>query len=203
MAAQANDAQSAIDVLRAENERLSGVVTKLTSERDKSHSSHESVSKEFADFKKSVGDPEAHKARVTELEQKLRTVTHKAEFAKIAKAANAHEDAIDDLFALSGYTPAKDDVDAKALKELVESLKEKKGYAFAAEAAAEPATGRVSEVITPGAKPIPGQGRGLSHDPGKAGIKLTRQQLSDPKFMLDPKNKEIIKSAAQNGRLAI
>jgi hypothetical protein len=202
MAQQPNESQSAIDVLKADNDRLNAQVAKLTSERDKAHGSHEASVKELAELKKQVGDPEAHKARVAELEQKLRTVTHKAEFARLAKAANAHDDAIDDLFTLSGYTPAKDDIDPKALQAIVDDLKQKKAYAFAAQATETEGT-RVSESITPGAKVIPGAGRGTSHNPATSGIKLTRAQLMDPKFMLDPKNKELIKAAATGGRLAM
>lgn len=204
MATQTSDAQSAIDVLRGENERLSKELTAVTSQRDKALANHEASTKELAEFKKTVGDPEASKAKVAELEGKLRTVTHKAEFAKLAKAAGAHEDAIDDLYQLSGYTAAKDEIDAKALGSLVEDLKGKKAYAFAPPA--EEGTGRTVDAAatpaTPQLKAIPGGGRGQGHNPGNTGIKLTRAQLADPKFMLDPRNKELIADAAKNKRFA-
>ncbi len=202
MATPASDAQSAIDVLKADNDRLNAQVAKLTSERDKAHSSHEASTKELADFKKLVGDPEAHKARVTELEQKLRTVTHKGEFRKLAEDAGAKREAIDDLFQLSGYNPTKDEIDPKALNDLLGELKKSKAYAFNAEEAAADTQGRVLGDVQPALKAIPGDGRGRSHNPASSGIKITAAMRADPKFMLDPKNKEIIADAIKNKRFA-
>jgi hypothetical protein len=57
-----------------------------------------------------------------------------------------------------------------------------------------------SDSITPTRPAAPAQGRGGAHQPAKSGVVLTRAQMADPKFMLDPRNKEIIQSAAREHR---
>ena len=202
MASSTNDAQSAIDVLKSENERLTKELGKATSQADAHKAELVKLQAIHDDLKKQVGDPEAHKARAEELQGKLRTLTHKAEFAKVAKAHGAREEAIDNLYQLSGYKADKDDVDTKSFESLLGTLKETRGYAFA-EAKAE-GEGRVIEGAagTHGQqfKPIPGAGRGRQHDTAKTGITLTKEQMMDPKFMLNPANKEVIADAAKNRR---
>jgi hypothetical protein len=195
-----SDTQTAIDILKAENERLSGLVGTLTSERDKHKGDHETASKERDTLKAQVGNPDEHRKRADELEHKLRVVTHKAEFSKIAEDAGVHRDMIDDLFELSGYKPAKDEIDPKAFHDLIGDMKKSKPRYFAdpAQQAAAAAAGHYDPKVQ---RTVPGSGRGASHDPSKAGITLTRAQMADPKFMLDKRNKEIIQSAVREGRV--
>jgi hypothetical protein len=192
-----NETQTAIDVLKADNERLTGLVSTLTSERDK----HKA---DLAAAKAAGADHESHKKRADELEVKYRGLLHRQEFAKVAKAAGAREEALDDLYTLSGYSPEKDEVDPKAFDAIVTELKASKAYAF--EAPAAEGTTRTSAAATNGApatKPVPGAGRGAAHQPATTGITITKAQLADPKFMLNPANKELIQSAAKEHRILI
>jgi len=197
MATSTSDAQSAIDILKADNERLNGEIAKLTSARDKHKSDHDIAAKELAELRKQQGDPEAHKKRADELEHKLRVLSHQREFDRIAKAAGAKEKALDALWKISAYEPAKDEIDADALEKLVTSLKETADYAFEA-----PAAGGQTTPPPPATKPVPGAGRGGAHQPSQSGITLTRAQMADPKFMLDPANKEVIQEAAKAHRFS-
>ncbi len=192
-----SDTQTAIDILKAENERLTGLTSTLTSERDKWKGDHDTTAKERDQLKAQVGNPDEHRKRADELEHRLRVVTHKAEFSKIAEDAGVHRDMIDDLFDLSGYKPSKDEVDPKAFHDLVSEMKKSRPRYFADPAAAAAA----GQQTTQAARTVPGSGRGASHDPSNAGITLTRAQMADPKFMLDKRNKEMIQSAVREGRV--
>jgi seryl-tRNA synthetase len=200
--AQTSDSQSAIDVLRGESERLVKELAKATSASDKYKADHDTLSATHAELKKQSGDIEAHKKRADEALQELRTLRHKQAFAQVAKAAGAKEDALDDLFTLSGYKAEKDDVDAKAFDGLVEELKVKKSYAFAEEKQAAEGTGKVIDAAANGTqlKPVPAAGRGTTHAPSKSGITLTKDLLQDPKFMLDKTNQTAIIEAAKARR---
>ncbi len=192
----ANETQTAIDVLKADNERLTGLVSTLTSERDK----HKT---DLAAAKAAAPDHEAHKKRADELEVKYRGLLHKQEFAKVAKAAGAREEALDHLYTISGYTPEKDEVDPKAFDGLVTELKTSMAYAFEAPAVEGTRTAAAATNGAPATKPVPGAGRGAAHNPSTTGIQITRAQLADPKFMLNPANKELIQSAAKEHRIQI
>jgi hypothetical protein len=197
--AAASDTQTAIDILKADNERLNSVVTTLTGERDKYKGDHTAAAKELEQLRSQVGNPDEHRKRADELQQKLRVVTHKAEFSKIAEAAGVHRDVIDDLFQLSGYQPAADDVDPKTLNDLVGELKKAKPRYFADPA--QQGTAATQAAAQQTQRPIPGAGRGASHDPTRTGSQITRAQLADPSFMLNKKNKDVIKDAIKNGRV--
>jgi hypothetical protein len=194
-----SDTQTAIDILKAENERLTGMVSTLTSERDKFKGDHDSAAKERDQLRTQVGNPDEHRKRADELEQKYRMLRHRQEFSRVAEASGVHRDVIDDLFDLSGYQPEKDDVDPKVFSDLLGELKAKKPRYFADPADASKAAAQ--QTTQQQQRHIAGAGRGGSHDPVKAGISVTRAQLADPKFMLNPKNKAIIASAAKEGRI--
>jgi hypothetical protein len=204
MPAPASDTQTAIDILKAENERLSGLVTTLTGERDTHRNALEPLTRERDSLKAQVGNPDEHRKRADDLQQKLRVMTHKEVFAKRARESGAREKAIDHLYQISGYVADKDDVDATAIDAAIAKLKVDADYAFSsAEEMVE--TRAVAGSIVPGteqaARTPPAVGRGGGHDPSKSGIRLTKQQLADPKFMLDPRNKEVILAAAKASRV--
>ena len=197
--ANVSEIQTAIDILKVENERLTGLTSTLTSERDTHKREHESAAKERDQLKAQVGTPDEHRKRADELEHKLRVVNHKAEFSKIAEDAGVHRDMIDDLFALSGYNPSRDEVDPKAFHDLMSEMKKSRPKFFA-DPAAEAANGQVA---TQTARQVPGAGRGTSHDATRSGILLTRDQMADPEFMLNPRNKDVIKAAAKEQRVQL
>ena len=198
----ASESQTAIDVLKADNDKLNAKVASLTSDRDKWKGDAEGHSKRIAELEKSAGDPEGHKKKVEELSAQLRTITHKTAFAKAAKAADAHEDDIDDLFTLSGYKAEKDDIDEKVIGDLVADLKTKKPRFFQQQSSGQQSTtSQSTQSITPGQqRSIPGAGRGGAAGAAGTGTMLTRANMADPKFMLNPNNKALIADAAANGR---
>jgi hypothetical protein len=146
------------------------------------------------------------KAENARLQGEIRTDRHKAAFTKLAKAAGVREKAVDAVYQLSGWKAEKDQVDEAAMQTAIDGLKESADFAF------EPDPGDTDTLldasgsdrtITPSPKPVPGSGRGGAHQPSKSGIILTRDHLADPKFMLDPKNKELIQSAAAEKRIRL
>lgn len=130
--------------------------------------------------------------RVKELETEVRTLRHRGAFDRLAKARGAADEDLDDLFALSGYKAEGDAVDEKALGKLLDEQvahPARKKYFAAAEGDAG------DERPAPGAKePPPDVGRGKRGD-GKGTVYVTREQLADPKWALDPKNAEIRRTA--------
>jgi hypothetical protein len=206
VATATSDTQTAIDILKAENERLPGLVSTLTSERDKAVTGLASTTTERDALKAQVGNPDEHRQRADKAEAALRTVIHKGEFARAAEAANVHRDMIDDLFNLSGYKAEKDEVDPKAFDTILSDAKANRKRFFA-----DPAQQQQTQTDTQQSaaertqqrdrRPIPGQDRGTTHKLAASGIRVTRAQLADPRFKLDPRNKDVIKAAASEGRV--
>lgn len=69
---------------------------------------------------------------------KLREVNHRGVFDKLAKTHGANDQALNDLYAVSGYKPEADDVDEESLSALVQQTLESKPY-FKAQEASKPA----------------------------------------------------------------
>lgn len=145
--------------------------------------------------------------RVAELEGQLRTLKHRSAFDRAAKLAGVKEEDLDDLFSLSGYRAEGEEPDAKTIGRLIDDAKahpsRKRYFAEAegegqAEGAAE-GQGDAKPAQAPARKePPPDAGRGKRGD-GKGTVYLTREQLADPKFMLDPRNRDLIKGAKVKG----
>lgn len=152
--------------------------------------------------------------RVKELESELRTLRHRRAFDRLAKERGASDDVLDDLFEVLKYRADKDDPDELAIGKLLDEAKEHKGRSrfFAAPSADddddqadddEPGSrfgdrGRERKAEPPARKPGTDPGRGGRSRP-EDGPSLTRDQLSDPKFMLDPRNAERIRNARIRG----
>ena len=148
-------------------------------------------------------DTEPLKVENERLKGEIRTDRHKAAFSRIAKESKVKEKAVDALFQLSGWKTDSDKVNEDAMREAIEGLREAHDYAFDAEAESGDPDREDDRVITPGSKPVPGAGRGKPHQPAKSGIVIGPKELADPKFMLNPKNKELIQSAAKEGRIRL
>jgi hypothetical protein len=147
--------------------------------------------------------------QVVELKGQIRQRDHRDVWRELAKEAGVKPKAVDRLFQLSGWKADADAVDRKAMAAALEGLRESDDYAFepVSEGDGEGQGGsgqRAAEKpVTPGERPVPGGGRGKPHNPSKSGVVLTKNQLADPKFMLDPRNKDIIQSAAKEGRFRL
>ncbi len=147
-------------------------------------------------------DGDAIRAENVKLKQDARNRSHGDIFKRLAKDAGADERGLDDLYSLSGWKAEKDEADEDAIKKLVEDIKAKKPLYFPETEDGLPLTDRQSADEKP-VKRVAGGDRGGSHDKTKSGIRLTASNLADPTFMLNPKNKELILSAAKEGRIRL
>jgi hypothetical protein len=156
------------------------------------------------------GKPE-DKARIVELEAAARDRTHFDKFADLAKAANAKPKALKQLYRDAkdrGYQTDGEEVDEKAIQTVLARLKTDVDYAFDPEPADTTTAAREASRPTSRTKygldvegPImPGGGRSGERNKGADGTIITQEMRADPKFMLDPKNRELIHDAAISGR---
>lgn len=138
--------------------------------------------------------------RVKELEGELRTLRHRRAFDRLAKERGAADDVLDDLFDLLKYKADKDDPDEDAIaKMLDDAAKHRARSRFFAEWDGDDDEGDEEEERTPPRREAPVDGgRGGRHRP-EGSVAITREQLADPKFMLDPRNAARIKNAKIKG----
>jgi hypothetical protein len=143
------------------------------------------------DLEKQVLNPDAKDKKIAELQGSIRTGKHKARFAELAKEAGAPDSAIADLYELSKHKAETDEPDDEVLKGLVETAKTERAYVFT--------SSTTTTDTKPAPKVPPGQGRGGANNGGDGTI-ITAEQRADPKFMLNPANREVIQAAAKEGR---
>jgi chorismate mutase len=195
---------TALEVLQKQVESLTGQLQTLTSERDEYRDAVVEISAERDSLKTA---PDAA-TRIAELEASIRDRTHFDKFAELAKGAKAKDAALKHLWQVSGYKAEADDIDERALQSLVAKLKQDADYAFdpepsdttkAAQDAARP-TSRTKYGLDIGSAAEPAGGGRASRNQGADGTIVTQEMRADPKFMLDPKNRELIRDAAIGGR---
>ena len=196
------DDVTALSILQGQVTSLTAQLQTLTSERDEYRDALTEVSTE-RDSLRTAPDA-AH--RIAELEASIRDRTHFDKFAELAKAAKAKDAALKHLWQVSGYKAEADDIDEKALQGLVARLKTEADYAFdpedepryqgrqrdLADQVRHRSTGSTSRSPAGGGRSIRNQ--------GGDGTIVTQEMRADPKFMLDPKNRELITAAAKEGR---
>ena len=195
---------TALDVLQRQVETLTAQLQTLTSERDEYRDALTEVVAERDSLKTA---PDAA-SRIAELEASIRNRTHFDRFAELAKGAKAKDAALKHLWQVSGYKAEADDIDEKALQSLVAKLKSEADYTFDPEpsdttkAAQEAArsTSRTKYGLDIGSANEPAGGGRASRNQGADGTIVTQEMRADPKFMLDPKNRELIRDAALGGR---
>jgi chorismate mutase len=198
---------SALTVLERQVESLTAQLQKLTSERDEYRDALTEVASERDNLKMT---PDAS-VRIAELEASIRDRNHFDKFAELARGAHAKDKALKQLWRDAkdrGYQLETDDIDDKALQAAVAQLKTEVDYAFDPEPT--DVTKAIQEIprVTSRTKygldvegPIvPGGGRSADRNKGADGTIVTQEMRADPKFMLDPKNRELIKDAALGGR---
>ena len=194
---------TALDVLQRQVDSLTAQLQTLTSERDEYRDALTEVASERDGLK---AKPDAA-TRISELEASLRDRAHFDKFAELAKGAKAKDAALKHLWRVSGYKAEADDIDDQALRSLVARLKTEADYAFDpeptdnAKAAREAArtTSRTKYGLEMTEAPPAGGGRS-GRNQGGDGTIVTQEMRADPKFMLDPKNRELITAAAKEGR---
>ena len=142
----------------------------------------------------------------------LRDRNHFDKFAELASASKAKAKALKQLWReakAAGYEPDSDEVNEKALQTVVAHLKTASDFAFdpetedatkAAQENARKPTSRTKYGLDVDGPITPGGGRTAERNKGADGTIVTQEMRADPKFMLDPKNKELIRDAALGGR---
>ena len=198
---------TALDILQGQVTSLTAQLQTLTSQRDEYRDALETITSERDGLKSQVSNPDAQAARIAELEGTIRDQAHYEKFSGLAKQSHAKDTALKHLWQVSGYKAETDVIDEKALQSLVAKLKTEADYAFDPEptdvtkAAQEAArvTSRTKYGLDMSDQPPAGGGR-QERNKGADGTIITQEMRADPKFMLDPRNKEIIRDAAIGGR---
>jgi len=203
---------TALDILQKQVESLTTQLEKITGERDEYRDSLKTIASERDDLQARVAQPDAQADRIAELEGTIRDRAHYDKFAELATASKAKAKALKSLWrdaqTIAGYKVEGDEIDDKALQTVVAKLKAEVDYAFdpeesvnvtATREAARP-TSRTKYGLDIGTATEPAGGGRASRNQGGDGTIVTQEMRADPKFMLDPRNKEIIRDAAIGGR---
>ncbi len=197
---------SALAILQ---EQIKNLTTQVTELRELNSEAYKTIDEHVAKIGILEAKPEAS-ARIAELEASIRDRDHFAEFSKMALESKAKAKALRQLWRDAkdrGYEATGDEPDEKALQAAVARLKSEVDYAFdpetdatttAAREAARPTSRTKYGLEMRGEEPA-GAGRS-ERNKGADGTIVTQEMRADPKFMLDPKNRELIRDAALGGR---
>jgi hypothetical protein len=213
---------TALDILKGQVESLTKQLLESNSQRDEYRDALSEISGERDTLKSKVASPDAQAARIAELEGTIRDRAHYDKFAELATASKAKAKALKSLWrdaqTLAGYKVEGDEIDDHALQTVVAKLKTEVDYAFDPEesgnvTAAHPAspdgspgaraarpTSRTKYGLDIGSATEPAGGGRASRNQGIDGTIVTQEMRADPRFMLDPKNKQLIGDAAREGR---
>ena len=200
-----DDDNSAISILKEQIGNLTSQLQALTSERDEYRDALDEISKERDRLKAQVQDPGDVAKENAALKQQIRDRTAYDKFAELAKQAGAKEAATKHLWKLAEYQADKDEPDEHKLAELLDGLKAEADYAFEP-AETDPAAAKAAEIakarsgLELRSTPAPAGGGRSARNQGGDGTIVTAEMRADPKFMLNPKNKELIAAAAREGR---
>jgi len=203
---------TALDILQRQVESLTAQLEKITGERDEYRDSIKILGAERDELQSQVSSPDAQAARIANLEASIRDRNHFDKFAELAKGARAKDKALRQLWRDAkdrGYKPESDDVDEKALQAAVAQLKSEVDYAFdpssdsgelRVASGEKRETSRTKYGLDVGSAEQAAGGGRANRNQGADGTIVTQEMRADPKFMLDPKNREIIRDAAIGGR---
>jgi len=206
-----DDDNTAISILKEQITNLTSQLQSLTSERDEYRNSVSQLEAERDKLKAKVQDPGDIARENAELKQSIRDRTAYDKFAELAKRSGAKDGAVKHLWKLAEYQADKDEPDDQKLAQLIDGLRADADYAFnspeppnmreareAAERQTREWSGKKHGLPAPTESPA-GGGRSARHQGGDGTI-VTAEMRADPKFMLDPKNKQLIGDAAREGR---
>jgi len=204
----ASGEDQALKILQGQVESLTAQLQTLTSERDEYRDALSEVASERDSLKTQISSPDELTAELGQLKQQIRDRSHFDKFAELAKAAKAKEAALKHLWQVSGVKAEADEPDEKALADVVKRLKTEADYAFdpdenattkAAQEAARVTSRTKYGLEIRGEEPPAGGGRSARNQGGDGTI-VTAEMRADPKFMLEPRNKQLIGDAAREGR---
>jgi len=198
----------ALKILQGQVESLTAQLQTLTSERDEYRDALSEVASERDSLKTQISSPDELTAELAQLKGQIRDRAHFDKFAELAKGDKAKEAAVKHLWKLADYKAEADEPDEAALKGILKRLKTEADYAFdpeehdstrtAREAAEREWSGKKHGLPVPQTAPA-GGGRSARNQGGDGTI-VTAEMRADPKFMLDPRNKQLIGDAAREGR---
>jgi glutamate synthase domain-containing protein 2 len=202
------DETSAIEVLTQQLAAAQQQISSLQQERSALENALADTGSERDALAEHMNNPDTMAERITELESLIRDRDHFDKFAELAKGAKAKDAALRHLWQVSGYKAEADEIDEVELKTLVSALKRDVAYAFDddesshvadAREAARPSNSRTKYGLELRGEAAAGAGRAARNE-GADGTIVTQEMRADPKFMLDPKNRELIRDAAAQGR---
>ncbi len=201
----ASGEEQALKILERQVESLTAQLQTLTSERDEYRDALAEISTDRDALKSQIGNPDEIAAELAQVKQQVRDRNHFDRFAEIAKGDHAKEAALKHLWKISDYKAEADEPDEAALKGIVKKLRAEADYAFDPKVADTTTAKAVREnsrtkygLEMKGEEPS-GGGR-AERNKGADGTIVTAEMRADPKFMLDPRNREIIRDAALGGR---
>ena len=114
--------------IQKRKERHRGTIAELTSvklELEKSNSEKEALKKDLDGLKNSPNDL---KEKLEKAEKGLREMKHKGIFNKVANHLKVREDALEDVYKLSGYSPDAEEPDEKSITEFLSKFVESKKF---------------------------------------------------------------------------
>lgn len=163
--------------IAAGRQKFKAAATSLAKQRDALKSELDKTKAEL-DAMKANGDTEGLRARITELEQEKKLARHQAAFNRVAKSKGVVEEALDDLWTLSGYQAESEEPSEAAIGKLIETQK------------AMPARARLFDIVDPNAPPAPvvkpGIGTGQGKNPGGRDTGFMLPARDDPRWS-DPR----------------
>ncbi len=186
--------QSALRILQGQVESLTAQNQKLAVEMAEYRDALTGVGEERDKLKLQVANPDETTRELASLREQIRDRTHYDKFAELASASKAKAKALRQLWRdakEAGYEPKGDEPDERTLTDLVSKLREQVDYAFDSDD--EPAPAAAGAPARP-AVPAPGRSERNGRNDG---VGLTRDQMADPRFMLDPRNKALIADAVK------
>jgi hypothetical protein len=127
---------------------------------------------------------------VSRLKGEIRTRDHKSKFTALAKASKVREDALEDLWSLTGWKADADEVNEEAMSQAIRGAVEKRPYLLVQEEA------QVEAPEPPPMQPPPAAGKGVP----LGSFVVSPENLRDPVWIYQ--NQKAMSVAKKEGRLA-
>lgn len=153
---------------------------------------------------KAEAPPDEWKAKHDDLQAKLHARDAKDAWAEVLGKDTLHEKVtVEKLWTEIGYTPGETLPTSEEITEQVKTARESAPYLFNAKVeTTTPAPGGATKAARPPLKETVPAGRGAP-DTTASRVTVSRAQLQDPKWALDPANKKTIADASKRGVLDV
>ena len=178
--------QSEIARLTAENVKLHSENKTHRLKRKRTNEENATLKTEFDNARKQVEDlnnqvssnPDEWRDKYETLRNQVTTDKHKTTFSKIAKELRVRDEAVEDLYSLSGYKVEGDEPDETAIKGLIGGVVKAKPYMISPE---EPQQAKVPAPVKSSSTPGPGVARTSLESATK--LKVSRADMKNFDFM--------------------